>query len=197
MLAQCDRPSAGLLRYLDAARSQADDGLSNPDMRGLMDAYTAWAETAGEGTLARDLSRSQDWCRQVKKQVKASYRVWWRWADARREWWIELRVRNGLKQTLDSSLYGRVLVTGMPGADRPGSYPLRRGSAVLLPWGGSSFDSAVFHPEESQRILVSLGHGPYVTTTADGTFRVTAVEIMVYKVRGWRAWCDLPVPERS
>jgi hypothetical protein len=149
----------------------------------------------GEGEEAHDLTRSQEWCRELKDKVDASYRVWWRRADAGRVWWIELRFRSMLTEHLDGSTYGRARLGGVEGDDGPRN-PGRDRRAGELSWGGSAYDTVVVRPGESRR-LVDVAGGAYVSTSSDMVLSVERVEVLVYHPRRGTGWCSLPVPEQS
>lgn len=159
-----------------------------------MDAYARWAATVGEPDVALNLRRSQDGCRALQRQVKVTYRVWWSWHGTGRTWWIELTYRNRLARTLTATLFGDVRVTGLVGQKVWTPHGERRSG--VLQWGASSADYGPIRPGESGQ-LVLLGDDPYVSTTADGTFRVEDVGVST-NIPGIRAaWCSLPVPESS
>lgn len=194
VLEHCDRLSTEMRQYLRVASRRSDDALSYRDLRAVMNAYTAWAEAVGEGKVAHDLRRSQQGCRELKRKVDASYRVWWRWTQTGRTWWIELRFRSRLTRTLHTSLDGRVRVTHLVGERVWSPRGYRR--AGVMTWGGSSADLAVIRPGESRQ-LVAPGADPYVSVASDGVFSVERVEVTVGipGLRSW--WCSLPVPEGS
>jgi hypothetical protein len=191
---QCDRPSAAMRNYLRVAQHRSRAVLSHQDLDAVMSAYSVWVRSVGAGDVAQKLRRAQQGCRTLKRQVHLSYRVWWRWNEVGRVWWIQLTYRNGLARSLDGSLYGRVRVTDLMGERFWWRGRYRRSG--LLTWGGSSADFAVIRPGTSQQ-LVAPGADPYVATGPLGDFEVENVEVTV-GVPGLRSWwCSLPVPEKS
>ena len=185
ILERCERPSRLMRQYLQVVRLRTRDALSYRDLSAVMDAYTRWAGAVGERRTALALRRTQEGCRALKRQVEANYRVWWAWTETGRTWWIELTYRSRLTRSLTATLSGRVRATGLGGR-----------SSGVLSWGASSTDYGQIRPGESGQ-LVALGNGPYVSTAANGTFKVEEVEVStdIPGARGW--WCSLPVREES
>jgi hypothetical protein len=72
-----------------------------------MSAYSGWAESVGAGNVTRKLTTALKECRRINLHVQASYRVWWRWSDTGREWWIELTFRTLLRRPWSATMSGR------------------------------------------------------------------------------------------
>lgn len=193
VLERCDRVPPAMRPYLSAARGVGGD-LTQEDLTAVMAGYASWAEATGQASTAKKLLRAQRGCRVIQRHVTVSYRVWWRWNDTERVWWIELTFDSDLDRSLAASLDGRVRATGLTRSKvwTPKGYR----SAGELTWGGSSADDAVVRPGLTRKLVAPVA-GPYVYTARDGIFEVRRVTISV-GVPGLRSWwCSLPVPERS
>jgi len=196
ILERCERPSPLMRQYLQVVRLRTSDALSYRDLSAVMDAYTRWAGAVGERRKALALRRTQEGCRALKRQVEANYRVWWAWTETGRTWWIELTYRSRLTRSLTATLSGRVHATGLVGRDRIWNWNGGRRSSGVLRWGGSSFDYGQIRPGESGQLVIHV-NDPYVSTAANGTFKVEEVEVSTDIPGARRWWCSLPVREES
>lgn len=190
---RCQHPSAAMATYLRVTRQRSTGMLSHRDLDAVLAAYGAWGQSVGVGDVAERLRTTLHSCRALQRKVHISHRVWWRWSDGARVWWIELAFRNDLPRGLFATLSGGVRVSDLKErAWFPAGRPRRHG---VLRWGGSSADYATIRPGIS-RHLVALGDGAYTATGPNGLFDVEQVEVSVdVPRRQW--WCSLPVPERS
>jgi hypothetical protein len=193
VLERCDRVPPAMRPYLAAAHG-VGRSLTQEELKAVMAPYASWAKATGQAPTARKLLRAERGCRIILRHVTASYRVWWRWTDSERVWWIELSFDSDLDRTLAASLDGEVRATGLTRSKvwTPQGYS----TAGVLTWGGSSADDAVVRPGLTRK-LVAPSAGPYVITARDGSFEVqrVAISVGVPGTQSW--WCSLPVPERS
>ena len=161
----------------------------------LLEARLQWARTLeAEKSAALDI-RGLRACRALKDDVAVSYRVWWRWTETGRAWWVELTWDNRTGATINGArLNGAVRVNGLledafgwsASASSPGP-----GRDEILDWGASSADTAWVEPGFS-RLIVAPGADQDVHTNATGTFDVTDLGVSVYSPRLVRS-CALPV----
>ena len=192
VLERCDRPSTPMRAYLRVVGRRTGDGLTHRDLDVVMSAYARWAAAVGERRTARELLEEQEGCRDLKRHVRATYRVWWEWAGTRRAWWLAYHYESRLRRTLTASLSGHARITG-PGAGG-GQAPRERRPRVVQ-WGASSYDSGVIPPGTSSQ-LVWLTGDRHLLTAAEESLEVQAVEVTT-DVPGLRhAWCELPVLSR-
>ncbi len=140
--------------------------------------------------LGSSCSPAHHGCQALKRQLHASYRVWWRWEGPERVWWAKLTVTNRTAQSMDASLHGTFRATGVS----RGRWSRR--PVATIRWGGSSDDSLWIRPNRTTRARVP-GPGRFgeVHTSATGSLEVTDIGVAVYMpdVDAW--WCSLPVPQ--
>lgn len=140
------------------------------DVERLAAARIRWAFATGQGDLVRRDARELRQCRALWRELDLSYRVWWRWTETGRAWWLVLDSDNRTGRRLWAATGGRVHVSGLDLREGQGLEP-----PVRLVWGGSSSDS-VYLPRGrfSQRIgFDEVGADP------DSTFDVRIFEVWV------------------
>ena len=163
----------------------------------VLRAWLRWSSKVGVPEAASREIRNLAYCRrEFLPKIDASYRIWWKWTETGKAWWIDITFDNRTGKPQGGSVAGRAVATKMledPFGWTPGPEP-GQGRDAHLGWGGSSAD------------FVGLARGRSVTrvapdadqdvhTTADGTFRVTEVEVDLQPA-GRRHWCSVPVRSR-
>jgi hypothetical protein len=196
--ARCGELPAAVRRYVRQVHGLTAAPLDDRRLDLVLGAYLQWARTAGTESDVTRLVRGLADCRAFQKEMGVSHRIWWRWTETGKAWWIELTFDNRTGRPWYGSTSGTVRVTGfLPdaldlGAVPPPSAP---GGIETAHWGGSSADS-LFPRRGVSRQLVAPGADPYVHTTANGRLEVTDVVVAFYPNKE-EAECLVPVPERS
>jgi hypothetical protein len=125
-------------------------------------------------------------------RVDASYRIWWRWTDTGKAWWIELTIDNRTGKTLWGGMDGYAEAT--EGLDDPfGGAPPAPGPGrdLSLTWGGSSADILEVRPG-TQGILIAPDADTDVHTAANGALTVTDLNVDL-ATEAMRYSCSIPV----
>jgi hypothetical protein len=185
-------------RYVREVRRLTATAFDYRKLELLLQARLQWARTVDrERSAARDLRELRS-CRALKDDVTVSWRVWWRWTETGRAWWVELTWDNRTGKTVvAATLKGAARVTGLlPDAFGWSAKASSTGPGRHEPigWGGSSSDTAWIKPGRS-RLIIAPGADQDVHTTATGTFHVTDVEVQVYSPAA--GICAVPVPPTS
>lgn len=187
----CKRLPPAMGRYLDAVRRHSRSALEIEGMRAVYRAAIHWASTVG--TRAADLRRELrgfNFCHQLGHRLDASYRIWWRWTESGKAWWIEMTYDNRTEWSMWASLGGSAYATHLLSSetDRPGS-------SMPLSWGGSSADIAKIRRGISSQ-LVGIG---YVDTSSAGTLVVREAGVGVQVPRRvshtYPIGCSIPVSQ--
>jgi hypothetical protein len=136
-------------------------------------------------------------CRAFKREFSVSHRVWWRWTETGKAWWIELTFDNRTSRGSYGGTDGSVRVTGLL-EDPFGWGPADQGPGRpgVEHWGGSSADYLA-PPRGVTRQIVAPGIDQDVHTTADGTIEITRINVYLAAPGSGEDSCLLPVPERS
>ena len=135
-----------------------------------------------------------DFCRRhFFPRFEASYRIWWRWTETGKAWWVDLTLHNRLGKVLDGGMGGSARVTNMledpPGWERgPEPGP---GRNATLHWGGSSAEVLELRPGTTT-LTAAPDIDTDIHTTADGTFRVSEMTLGLTP-RGEGFGCSPPV----
>lgn len=176
-------------RYVDAVRQHTQGPLDIEGMRAVYQAAIRWASAVGRNP--RDLRRGlRDFnlCHELGSSVHASLRIWWRWTEPGKAWWIVMTYDNRSDVTLWGSLGGTAYARHLLGGETE-----RPGSSTLLSWGGSSADIARIRPGVSQQ-LIGLGE---MHTSATGTLVVREATVGVQVPRRlthrYAIGCAIPV----
>jgi hypothetical protein len=144
----------------------------------VLAAWLRWSTAAGAPQAAQfEIDRLNKCRTDVYPHVDVSYRVWWRWTDTGKEWWIELTVDNRTGKSLGGEVFGHAKATEWfddpfgPAPPAPGP-----GRDTTLQWGGSSADILGLPPGTS-RHTIAPDADTDVHTTATGTLTVTEMTI--------------------
>jgi len=172
-----------------ANRRPVDDAA----MRRVLQSYSRWAAATGDPDAVGTLFRLSRICDRFERRFRVTYRAWWRSWHSGRRWWVELTYRNATGATVQGSLYGVVLASGLGRAESPVS-TFADGSATVV-WGGSSADYFWAAPGVSAQI-VAPGADQWVDTSSSSTFDVRRVEVSAV-VPGRRIACPIPVVRDS
>ena len=175
--------------YLRKAHRVSHALLDVPGLARVTASFAMWAKSVGSKTAADRLVAARRDCRLLQRSVAASYRVWWRWTDEGKAWWIEVTVSNGSDHRLGVDLRGVARGTGLKPTESRNPHP-------QLQWGGSSDDEIGVDPHSVVRTPVALGADADVNTTASGSIEVLRADALASQFGhgGW--WCSLPVPFR-
>lgn len=180
-----------------ARRPAAAAQFGDAQLDEVLKAWLDWSRTAGGERDALGVLRELKACRELLRDLDASYRVWWAWTETGKVWWIELSWDNRTDATLAGSTMGVVAVTRMlqdpfDWAGHPRPSP---GRNATLRWGASSADDLAVPPGASKQ-LVAPDIDQDVHTTATGTLDVRDVSVNLSPPRT-DTGCAVPVPERS
>ena len=154
----------------------------------------AGGPAVGAPESARHEIRDLESCRQeFFPRFDASYRIWWKWTDTGKAWWVDLAFDNRTGKVLDGSMGGTARVTKMledPFGWEHGPKPGPGKNATL---SGEGPQAEVLELQPGRTTLSAAPDiDQDVHTTADGTFRV--IEMTVGLVaRGQRIGCSPPV----
>lgn len=192
LAARCDAISPLARQYLRTAREASSTALTYRDLESVVADYTRWARAVGKAKAADQLQAAMRGCRDLKRHLRSTYRVWWRWNDTGRVWWIVQTFHSDLDRPIEGGLSGSVRVSALT-SERLW-YPGGKRSGVAR-WGGSSADFVTIRPGTTRKLIAPMS-GPYVAVGPGGEFDIRSVEVEVGVpgVQWW--WCSLPVPER-
>ena len=190
----CKRLPPAMSRYLDAVRRHSRGALEIEGMRAVYRATIRWASTVG--TRAADLRRELrdfNFCHQLGHRLDASYRIWWRWTESGKAWWIEMTYDNRTDWSMWAYLGGSAYATHLLNSESG-----RPGSSMLLSWAGSSADIARIRRGISRQ-LIAPGADVDVHTSSVGTLVVREAGVQVQVPRRvthtYPIVCRIPVSQ--
>lgn len=178
----------------DVQRAVAADRFGNAQLDRVLAAWLRWGSALGTPDAARFEIRALESCRhKFFPRFDASYRIWWKWTETGKAWWVDITFDNRTGKVLDGDLGGAAEVTGMlpdpfgwERGPRPGP-----GRDATLHWGGSSAEILELQPgTTSVRVAPDIDQD--VHTTTDGTFRVVEMTVGLAP-RGESSRCSPPV----
>jgi hypothetical protein len=173
----------------------AKDQIGNHELDRVLVAWVRWGTAAGAPESPLRELRDLDACRrEFFPRFTASHRVWWKWTDTGKAWWVEITFDNRTGKVLDGGMGGMARATnlledpfGWEKGPKPGP-----GKDARLSWGGSSAEVLELQPGVTE-LTAAPDIDNDVHTTADGTFRVTELTVGLGP-RGERYQCSPPVP---
>jgi hypothetical protein len=191
-------PSAFKQFSSDILPTVATDRLGNAQLDMVLAAWPRWASAVGTPKAARREIRNLESCRrEFFPRFDASYRVWWKWTETGKAWWVDITFDNRTERVLDGSMGGTAKATkmlpdpfGWANGPKPGP-----GRNATLSWGGSSADFLELHPGRTT-LRAAPDADQDVHTTADGAFRVIEITVGL-AARGTRYSCSPPVRQIS
>lgn len=192
----CGFAPSGMAELLRVAR-RTGASLDDRGVDAVVAGYLRWADSVGHGAAARAKAQVVNECREFLRDFSASYRVWWRWTDTGRAWWVELTFDNRTGRTVAGSMDGAATASRAQEWDFISERPVRGSFAdAHFAWGGSSADYFHAPPGVSQQ-LVAPSTGTDVFTSSDGKLEVDEAELHGGGLDqpGWG--CAIPVPEAS
>ena len=165
----------------------------NRQLDKVLRAWLRWGSAVGAPEAASREIRVLASCRQFFAQFDAAYRIWWKWTETGKAWWLQITFDNRTGKSVGGEMGGTAKVTklledpfGWAGGPKPGP-----GKDAILSWGGSSADFVALKPGKTVQD-VAPDADLDVHTTADGTLRVTEIDVALYPGRA-RYWCSPPV----
>jgi hypothetical protein len=195
---KCDgRVSPAFARFRNEIRAATEaPRFGNRQLDRVLAAWLRWGSAVGEPDAARGQIRELERCRQeFFPRFDASYRIWWKWTDTGKAWWIDLYFDNRTGKVLDGGMSGVAKAThhlddpfGWEQGPKTGP-----GKDATLWWGGSSADFLELRPGMSTEHIAPDADLD-VHTTSDGTFRVVEMSVGL-DIRGERYGCSPPVPQ--
>jgi hypothetical protein len=141
---RCGTTPSGMRGYVREAQSASHAPLDVSALARVTTAFAMWAESVGRKATAERLVSARQECWLLQWSVAASYRVWWRWTDEGRAWWVELTVSNGSNHSLWMSLDGAARGKGLLRTES-------RNPHAQLTWGGSADDGIGVRPNSVTR----------------------------------------------
>jgi hypothetical protein len=186
----CGAMPSRVRSWVRTAVDASGSPLNRPGLAAVTRAFAKWAGSVGKGSTAAKLVSARRDCSQLQRSLSASYRVWWRWTDDGRAWWVDVTVVNDSHQRIGINLYGTIRATGLQSGEA-------RKPHALLRWGGSADDEISVDRHTVLRTAVVVGADRDIHTTADGSVRVARAEVVAYLPgrRPW--WCAPPAPAGS
>jgi hypothetical protein len=187
-------PSAFEQFSTDIQPAVAAERFGNPQLDKVLAAWLRWGSAVGAPDTARQEMRDLGFCRrEFFPRFDASYRIWWKWTETGKAWWVDIEFANRTGRVLDGSMDGMARASkmlpdpfGWARGPRPGP-----GKDAILHWGGSSADVLALQPGETS-VRVWPDADQDVHTTADGTFRVIEMAVGLGP-RGEPYGCSPPV----
>lgn len=169
--------------------------LGNREVDELLRAWRRWGSAVGAPRASRDETDDLESCRrEFFPRFAASHRVWWKWTETGKAWWVEISFDNRTGKVLYGGMDGRAVATkllpdpfGWAKDPKPGP-----GKDATLSWGGSSADFLELQPGVTE-LTAAPDADQDVHTTAEGTFRVTEIAVGLTP-RGEGYQCYPPVP---
>ena len=165
----------------------------NRQLDKVLRAWLRWGSAVGAPEAASREIRVLASCRQFLAQFDAAYRIWWKWTETGKAWWLQITFDNRTGKSVGGEMGGTAKVTklledpfGWARGPKPGP-----GKDAILSWGGSSADFVALKPGKTVQD-VAPDADLDVHTTADGTLRVTEIDVALYPGRA-RYWCSPPV----
>ena len=196
LLAKCGGhvPKAFQRFSTDLRPTLAKGRLGDPELDEVLAAWLRWASAAGAPEGARREVRDLASCRrEFFPRFDASYRVWWKWTETGKAWWVTITFDNRTGKVLDGDMGGTAKATklledpfGWEQGPRPGP-----GKNATLSWRGSSAEVLELQPGRTE-LTAAPDIDQDVHTTADGTFRVIEMSAGLM-ARGERYGCSPPI----
>jgi hypothetical protein len=128
---ECGGDPTALIPLIDLIQSAREDGLDEPLLRRIVDAYEEWARKVGQQRLAGIVYHA-DPCALLRKHVSASYEIRRRAESDGVAAWVEIVLTNEWSEGIWVEHHGRLRATGV----RP------EWATRTYVWGGSSADNA-------------------------------------------------------
>lgn len=172
----------------------AKDRFGNTELDKVLAAWVRWGSAVEAPEASRREVRDLLSCRrEFFPRFDASYRVWWKWTETGKAWWVDITFDNRTGKVLDGDMGGTAKVTKLledpfGWEQGPKSGP---GRNATLSWGGSSAEVLELQPGMT-KLTAAPDIDQDVHTTADGTFRVTEMTVGL-GARGERYGCSPPI----
>ena len=149
----------------------------NRQLDQVLRAWLRWGSAVGAPEAASREIRVLASCRRFFPRFDASYRIWWKWTETGKAWWLQITFDNRTGKSVGGSMGGTAKVTNVledpfGWARGPKAGP---GKDAILRWGGSSADFVVLKPGRTVQD-VAPDADLDVHTTAEGTFRVSEID---------------------
>ncbi len=149
----CGGDPTALIPLTELVRSAIDEGLDEPVLRRIVEAYEEWRRTVGkpfphDDPARRDhelaIIRYANLCAPMRKHVHASYEILRRAESGGVAVWVEIELTNEFSEPWSVGHHGRLRATGV----RP------EGGTWDYGWGGSSADWAMAAAGQTSRTAV-------------------------------------------
>jgi hypothetical protein len=150
------------------------------ELDSVLRAWLRWGRVVGAPKEPQRVVEKVRRCgTELLPHVDVSYRIWWKWTDTGKAWWITVTFDNRTDDVLWGDLNGTAAVTLLlpdPFGWEPGPRRSGPGHDAALMWGGSSADVIQVRPGVVTE-YVAPDADVDVHTTADGTLRVTSFHV--------------------
>ena len=159
---ECGGDPTALVPMTELVQRAIDDGLDEPLLRQIVEAFEKWGRTVGaQPRLARIIYHA-DPCVPLRKHLNASYEIRRRAESGGVAVWVEIVLTNDWWQEIYLDHGGSIRATGV----RPD------GATRTYSWGGSSADTAAAAAGRTSRTPIApvpaVGPTPYLHLFPDG-----------------------------
>ncbi|MFC6343417.1 hypothetical protein ACFP8W_15640, partial [Nocardioides hankookensis] len=192
----CGETPASFRRFRDTVEAElAAPRFGDRQVDSVLRAWVRWGRAVDATKRPLEAVDRLRRCRtDFLPRVDVSYRIWWKWTDTGKAWWITMTIDNRTGEVLSGDMGGEAIATRVlpdPFGWEPGPRPGSGRARERLQWGGSSADVLEVPPGVLRR-YVAPDADVDVHTTADGSLRVTDFDVGLGTGKGG---CSFPVSE--